>query len=109
MADGRLPDGRFAPGSSGGPGRGKAPRRIEGLLRKLGEELVPDESGLPITRLQRLMDRVYTIAEEGEQWAVTFIADRTEGKVKDSQVVEQPDLVPVEGLTFKAKERTVGA
>ncbi len=68
-------NGKFAKGNPGGPGRGKSPRRIEGLLRMLGEEIVPDANGLPITRLQRLMDKVYDLAEEGQQWAGTFIAE----------------------------------
>lgn len=95
MAEGRNPDGTFAKGSEGGPGRGKSPRRIEGLLRKLGEEIVPDANGLPITRLQRLMDKVYDLAEEGQQWAVTFVAERTEGKIRETQMDTPDEATPI--------------
>ena len=95
-------NGRFAKGNPGGPGRGKSPRRIEGLLRKLGEEIVPDANGLPITRLQRLMDKVYDLAEEGQQWAVTFIAERTEGKIRESQVEAADEAQPIKILDMDA-------
>lgn len=110
MADGRDNNGRFAPGNPGGPGRGKSPRRIEGLLRKLGEEIVPSEEGLPITRLERLMGKVFDLAEDGQQWAVQFVAERTEGKVRESRVEDDPKpLVPVDGLEFKAEPHEVEA
>ncbi len=109
MADGRDNNGRFAPGNAGGPGRGKSPRRIEGLLRQLGEEMVPDANGLPITRLQRLMDKVYDLAEEGQQWAVTFIAERTEGKIREAAPVIESDLVPTDGLVFTEEKQEANA
>lgn len=102
-------NGKFAKGNPGGPGRGKSPRRIEGLLRKLGEEIVPDANGLPITRLQRLMDKVYDLAEDGQQWAVTFIAERTEGKIREAAVTQETDLVPVDGLKFTEEKQTADA
>ena len=94
----RDSSGRFLKGGPGGPGRGKSPRRIEGLLRKLGEEIVPGPEGLPITRLERLMGRVYDLAEEGQQWAVAFVAERTEGKISERQEVAEENREPVKLL-----------
>ncbi|MCO6401359.1 MAG: hypothetical protein J5I99_09050 [Verrucomicrobia bacterium] len=84
-------------------GRGKGTRSIPDLLRRIGKRRLPPKLraevekliGLPAgdlkkdaTRLEALMEAVYWCAMQGESWAVQFIAERTEGKVKDRLEVE---------------------
>lgn len=101
--------GRFLPGHSLG-GRQKSTRRIEGILQRIGQEEVLCEGGELKTRLEVLMRTVYKLAEDGTQWAVQFVAERTEGKVRESRVEDDPKpLVPVDGLEFKAEPHEVEA
>lgn len=112
MAEGRNPDGTWAKGTSGcpnSPGRPKSPRRIEGILQRIGQEPVLVEGGETITRLDRLMRTVYEYAESGNQWAVTFVAERTEGKIREAAVTQDADLVSVDGLKFTEEKQTVDA
>ncbi len=77
-------------------GRGKGKIGIPDLLRRIGEEGLPAElvSKLPEeirnsrSKLEALMRTTYYYALKGESWAVQFIADRTEGKVKDTLALE---------------------
>jgi hypothetical protein len=73
-------------------GRPKGTSSIPDLLRKIGEEPVPDElkeklkSEFKSENLQGLslqeavLRTTYLYAVSGKPWAVQFIADRTEGK-----------------------------
>lgn len=77
--------------------------QIPDLLRRMGDRRLPPdlrkrlEASLVIpssdlakdvTRLEALMEAVYWCALRGESWAVQFIAERTEGKVKDTLALE---------------------
>jgi hypothetical protein len=72
-------------------GRGRQALQIPDLLRRIGEDKLPAEIAgkLPEhirsskTMLQALMRATYLRALQGESWAVQFVAERTEGKVKD--------------------------
>lgn len=101
--------GKFAPGGAGGPGRGKAPRHIERILNRIGDEEIVTEDGVVKTRREVMLRMVYGLAEEGTQWAVQFIAERTEGKVKESTPVVESDLVPTEGLVFSEEKQEANA
>ena len=70
---------RWQPGQSGNPaGRPKKAKCIPDILRLIGEEDgTPDGA---YTKLDVVMRNVYRYAQQGKQWAVLFIADRTEGK-----------------------------
>lgn len=103
-AEGRDSGGRFAPGNPGGPGRQKSPRRIEGILQRIGEQRVLVEGGETITRLDRLMLIVYGLAEEGNQWAVQFVAERTEGKIREAQVDHAEIAEPIKILDLTLEE-----
>jgi len=86
----RNPDGTWAVGHPGGPGRGKKLRRIEHILEKIGLE--PHQVGeLTVTKLEAVLRSVYDFAFAGQSWAVQFIAERTEGKVRD-QIGLEVDL-----------------
>ena len=104
MAEGRDNNGRFAPGNAGGPGRLKSPRRIEGILQRIGEEKVLVDGGETITRLDRLMRTVYEYAEAGNQWAVTFVAERTEGKIREAAVEQADDAQPIKIIDLNPEE-----
>ena len=59
-------------------GRPKKDRCIPDILRAIGEEAGTTDGEL--TKLDVVMRNVYKYAVQGKQWAVQFIADRTEGK-----------------------------
>jgi len=81
MAD-RNSDGTFAAGHKSVGGRPKKIRRIEHILERIGLEEVR-VGGDTITKLEAVMRAVYGYALKGQSWAVQFIAERTEGKVRD--------------------------
>ena len=87
-------------------GRGKGVIQIADLLRRIGTRKLPPKfaekfvvlRAMPDedlkknrTMLEALMEVVYWCAMSGESWAVQFIADRTEGKVKDVLAFEPTD------------------
>jgi len=82
-------DTQFKKGNPGGPGRPRKDKCIPDLLRRIGEEKA-DLDDVDYTNLEAVMRVVYELALDGTQWAVNFIADRTEGK-PTQQVDLQPD------------------
>lgn len=65
----------WKPGTSGNPaGRAKDKVARTALVMAL------KEAGEDMPRLRTIMTRVIAEAEKGEAWAVTFIADRLDGK-----------------------------
>lgn len=98
-------------------GRGKGVISIPDVLRRIGKRRLPKKmrdaltaaQAIPeadlkrdLTKLEALMEAVYWCALCGESWAVQFIADRTEGKVKD--VIEMQG-----GQTLEIVEEIVDA
>ena len=90
---------RWKPGQSGNPkGRPKKAKFIPDILAKIGREKIPPailaviQKAYPhkaavLAKDERFLDAlcraVWIRALQGESWAVLFIAERTEGKVKD--------------------------
>ncbi len=113
MAEGRVPSGQFAPGNRLSPGRPKGRALwIRADLERLLNEMTtigPEGKEEIVTRKEAILRMAITQAEQGDARAREWIADRTDGKVREVPVQEERDLVPVEGLTFRAKDRTVGA
>jgi hypothetical protein len=60
-------------------GRPAGQTPIADLLRRMQLEKMPDGK----TYRTALAKQIWALALNGEEWAVKFIADRTEGKVKD--------------------------
>lgn len=94
MAESEKQSGKSVPkglkpwkkGESGNPsGRPPAPICIPNILREIGAEVDPETKR---TRLQGVMAKVFDYADAGQSWAVQFIAERTEGKVKDTLALE---------------------
>ena len=75
----------FKKGQSGNPnGRPPKVKSIPDILKKIGEE----EGTLDgKSKLDVIMYKVFQYALEGKPWAVQFIADRTEGKAKETREV----------------------
>jgi len=98
--DNRNADGTFKSGMSGNQkGRPKGIQQIPDLLRKIGEE---DGSVAGYTKLEVVLRRVFQFALEGKSWAVEFIAERTEGRVRQElQVDMMPEVIftPIDEVT----------
>jgi len=79
--------GGWQKGQSGNP-KGRPPKAkcIPDLLKKIGEEEGTRDG--ESTKLEVVLRRVYSYALQGKPWAVQFIADRTEGKPKQSMETE---------------------
>lgn len=60
-------------------GRPAGQTPIADLLRKMQLEKMPDGK----TYRTALAKQIWALALKGEEWAVKFIADRTEGKVRE--------------------------
>jgi len=89
----RNADGTFKSGESGNAkGRPKNIKSIPDLLRKIGNEKVKNDK----TKLEIVLRRVYREANNGKSWAINFIADRTEGKPKET--VEQIDTSQIQEI-----------
>lgn len=78
----RQPDGRFAIGNPGGPGRPKGRRSTE-LQRAAQEAITADHMGL-------IMRKALRMALEGNLTAMKFVADRACGKVPELPVEAEP-------------------
>lgn len=113
MSDDRKPNGRFAKGNKGGPGRPRGSKQIPDMLRRLLQEDTPDSLRAKVrtlypsagdTMLETIMRQVMTKAVNGERWAVEFIATRTEGKAVERVVLEQTDRM-IESLTDEELEQ----
>tara|TARA_R100001244_G_scaffold132036_1_gene106653 strand:+ start:1009 stop:1434 length:426 start_codon:yes stop_codon:yes gene_type:complete len=96
----RNKDGTFRNGISGNiKGRPKGVQQIPDILRKIGEE---EGSVDGMTKLEVVLRKVFGFAVEGSAWAVHFIAERTEGKVRQElQVGMIPEVIftPIEDVT----------
>ena len=95
-------------------GRGKGVVSIPDLLRRIGKRKLPPKLAERLTSLRQmppeniktsrtmlesLMEVVYWCALNGESWAVEFVANRTEGRVKDVISFE-----PTDGAVDKARQ-----
>jgi len=96
-----LKEHQFKKGQSGNPnGRPKGTRSIPDMLMKIGGE--DGTKNGQYTKLEVVLRRVFEYALEGKSWAVEFIADRTEGKVRQElQVGMMPEVIftPIEDAT----------
>jgi len=83
----------FEKGKSGNPeGRPKRGHAIADILNELGSAKAGNK-----TRREQMLANVYKLAQEGEKWAVEFIADRTEGKPTQTNInIEQEKAEVVE-------------
>lgn len=109
MSDGRDSGGRFVAGANHPRQGGRNPsrRRIEPLLQRIGEEEIDTQDG-KISKLEAVMRAVFGYALNGQSWAVQFIAERTEGKVRDTAVDTTADPKTIHILTYDG-DTTMGA
>ena len=88
----KLEGRNWAKGQSGNPkGRPKKEICIPDILSKIGLQTITIK-GKTFTKRELMLKRVYDMAMSGEAWAVNFIADRTEGKVKE--FIQTEDVTP---------------
>ena len=88
----RNQKGQFEQGKSGNPnGRPKGTKSIPDILKKIGRENAPTElkkilentfgkGDAEMSMQEAVLSTAYLYAIRGKQWAIQFIADRTEGK-----------------------------
>jgi hypothetical protein len=89
--NGRLPDGRFAPGNPGGPGNPCA-AAVAGWRAVLVEAVTPDD-------IRAVLAELVKQAKAGERWAVKELLDRCLGRATlptepddaDRQEVQLPE------------------
>ena len=81
--------GKGDPRNGHSPGRPVRSIAIPDALRTEG--MLPDEKNPSITKFQAFIREVYKAATAGDLDAIKFIADRTEGKVKDTIAIEGQD------------------
>ena len=76
-----LKEHQFKKGKSGNPnGRPKGARSIPDMLLKIGSEDGTKDG--QYSKLEVVLRKVFEYALQGKSWAVEFIAERTEGKVR---------------------------
>lgn len=100
MSDGRDELGRWVPGRSGNPyGR---PRGAVGLTTTIREELerLADDGR---TFREMLAERVVAMALAGDIRAIAFVADRVEGKPRESEREDDGEEVVFPTLDPKAR------
>ena len=86
--DNRSKSGQFKAGVSGNPkGRPKNRHSIPDLLRRIGEEEI-DANGQKMSKIEAVCRLAFKRASEGHNWAMQFIADRTEGKPVQNMSIE---------------------
>jgi len=109
--------GRFQQGNKAakGHGRPKGSQTIAGMLKQIGQEDVPPElkervdklfhqvDTEDMTLMEAIMRTTMIYAVQGKQWAVQFIADRTEGRPIQTIGISESDE-PVRVFDFDAVE-----
>jgi len=93
--DNRDNKGRFVKGHKPYKGGGRLPKiqSIPDILREIGGE---EGSTDGKTKLESVLRKVYIEAKNGKSWAINFIADRTEGKPKET--IEQIDTDQIQEI-----------
>lgn len=89
-------------------GRPKKKLCIPDLLNKVGSEKCPDQYLKLINKIypdikeishkEALQRLAYYYAFKGQSWAFNYIADRTEGKVKESDPIDKNQILEVKFL-----------
>jgi len=96
--------GKFLPGNQEGNRKGRPKKKlcIPDLLNKVGSEKCPDQYLKLINKIypdikeishkEALQRLAYYYAFKGQSWAFNYIADRTEGKVKESDPIDKNQI-----------------
>ena len=115
--DNRDKKGQFVAGNTAsvGKGRPKGSMSIPDMLRRIGDEEVPSELQNKVeelfgrvelgelTMIEAVMRTTMMYAIQGKPWAVQFIADRTEGKPRQTIEIESHEPVSYTHLTLPTK------
>ena len=78
---------RFKPGESGNKkGRPKKGEAFTDIIRKIGETKKNNK-----TRKERIIEKAYSMAEEGDIRAIQFLVERLDGKPIQTNLVAEVD------------------
>lgn len=87
--DNRMPNGQFIKGKSGNPNtqfkanNNANPNGRRGALADIINEVFDEDSVDGKNNKERMIRKVYKMALNGSLGAVTYLSDRSEGKVKE--------------------------
>ena len=95
----RDSEGKWKPGTSGNPGGRPKDSKFAELIREIGEQ---QEQGS--TKFERLVNKVYDLALKGDMAAVRWIADRIEGRPRQSIALEPFNDKPIRVFDRDSKE-----
>jgi hypothetical protein len=89
----RNKKGQFVKGNQEGnrQGRPKKGHAIADMLNEIGDSIVEDK-----TRREKILEKVYKMAEDGDLNAIKFIADRTEGRPQEFHQLTTDNISPYE-------------
>ncbi len=111
-SEGHDSRGKFAPGNKLAPG-GRPGKRlwIKLELDKILDEVTTYGEGDKaevMTRREKILRAAVALAEEGDRFARDFIADRTDGKVRDVPVEEAEERAPIKLIDFAVSGQAPG-
>lgn len=113
MAEGRDANGRWLPGTAGstaGRPKGRA-LWIKADLERLLCELVnigPEGEPELVTRKEAILRKAIEQAEQGDARAREWIADRTDGKVREVPIDETEERAPIKLFDFANAGQATG-
>ena len=93
----RNPDGTFAKGSSGGPGRKPGAKLLTPLLRARMAAVDPSTGKL---NAELYVEKIVELALDGEKWAAELVIERLDGRLPNAQTVEHTIAEPIKILDF---------
>jgi len=77
--------GLFQPGTAPGPGRPKGALAFKTAIEKWADrEAAKEQDGTPVTKMELITKKLIEMAEAGNILAIKEIADRIDGKAKQS-------------------------
>ena len=101
----KVPGRPFKPGQSGNPaGRPPNAKTIPEMLRQIGDEECKEEEFAGMTNAEAVQTVVWKCALAGKQWAVEFLANRTEGKVIEKHEVSGKGPIAMELIVSRKKD-----
>jgi hypothetical protein len=86
----KAPPKAWKPGQSGNPnGRPKKGNAITDIIRELGDQK---------DRRRKILEKAYIMAEEGDKWAIKFIAEYDQGKPIQTTYTIEEKMEPIKGI-----------
>tara|TARA_Y100001938_G_C7967282_1_gene367462 strand:+ start:397 stop:723 length:327 start_codon:yes stop_codon:yes gene_type:complete len=100
----RRPDGKFAKGNTLGKrfkkGQSGNPNGRRGALADIINKVWDEEDETGLTKKEKMVRRVLSMAMNGSMSAVTYLSDRSEGKAKETKEISHK-TEPIKIMTFE--------